>query len=225
MVAEVRDYAIILLDTNGIIQNWNAGAEFIKGYTAAEAVAKVSKCSTRKRTKRTDSQTNFLRKPHVWAALRTRAGGYEKMGTRFWGSVVITALHDLNKAIIGFSKVTRDLTERKKAEDQSKVDAVELERKNRALERVNAEISSFAYVASHDLKEPLRKIQTFASRIPESMNKPEAVMDLLSKISGTAARMQKLMDDLLTYSQLSATNGNYQKVDLNIVMDAVCKRS
>ncbi len=223
MVAEVKDYAIILLDKNGIIQNWNAGAEFIKGYTIAEAAGKSFEMFYTPEDQKNRLPNKLLEEAASMGRVANEGWRVRKDGSRFWGSVVITALHDSNKAIIGFSKVTRDLTERKKAEDQSKMDAVELERKNRALERVNAEISSFAYVASHDLKEPLRKIQTFASRIPETMNKPEGVMELLSKISGTAARMQKLMDDLLTYSQLSANNGNYQKVDLNIVIDAVLK--
>ncbi len=223
MVAEVKDYAIILLDKNGIIQNWNAGAEFIKGYTAAEAVGKSFEMFYTQEDQQKRVPNKLLDEAARMGRVSSEGLRVRKDGSRFWGSVVITALHDSNKAIIGFSKVTRDLTERKKAEDQSKEDAVELERKNRALERVNAEISSFAYVASHDLKEPLRKIQTFASRIPETINKPEGVMELLGKISVTAARMQKLMEDLLTYSQLSANNGNFQKIDLNIVMDTVVK--
>jgi PAS domain S-box-containing protein len=223
MVAEVKDYAIILLDKKGIIQNWNTGAEFIKGYTAAEAVGKSFEMFYTKEDQKNRVPNKLLEEAAHMGRVANEGWRVRKDGTRFWGSVVITALHNSKNAIIGFSKVTRDLTEKKKAEDQSKEDAVELERKNRALERVNAEISSFAYVASHDLKEPLRKIQTFASRIPETMDKPEAVMELLGKISGSAARMQKLMEDLLTYSQLSAINGHFHKVDLNIVMDAVLK--
>ena len=223
MVAEVKDYAIILLDKKGIIQNWNAGAEFIKGYTAAEAVGKSFEMFYTQEDQQKRVPNKLLDEAAHMGRVVNEGLRVRKDGSRFWGSVVITALHDSDKEIIGFSKVTRDLTERKKAEDQSKEDAVELERKNRALERVNAEISSFAYVASHDLKEPLRKIQTFASRIPETINKPDGVMELLGKISVTAARMQKLMEDLLTYSQLSANTGNFQKIDLNIVMDAVVK--
>jgi len=223
MVSEVKDYAIILLDKNGIIQNWNAGAESIKGYTAAEAVGKSFEMFYPPEDQKTRLPNKLLEEAARMGRVANEGWRVRKDGIKFWGFVVITALNDSNKAIIGFSKVTRDLTERKKAEDQSKEDAVELERKNRALERVNAEISSFAYVASHDLKEPLRKIQTFASRIPETMNKPEAVLELLGKISGTAARMQKLMEDLLTYSQLSASNGNFQKIDLNVVMDTVLR--
>jgi PAS domain S-box-containing protein len=223
MVAEVKDYAIILLDSKGIIQNWNTGAEFIKGYSTAEAVGKNFEMFYPPEDQKNKLPHKLLEEASRVGRVTSEGWRVRKDGSKFWGSVVITALHDSENNIIGFSKVTRDLTERKKAEDQSKADAVELERKNRALERVNAEISSFAYVASHDLKEPLRKIQTFASRIPESMAKPESVLELTSKISGSAARMQKLMEDLLTYSQVSAVNRNFQKIDLNIVMEAVLR--
>jgi len=223
MIAEVKDYAIILLDKKGIIQNWNVGAEFIKGYTTEEAVGKSFEMFYSQDDQKNKVPNKLLEEAARMGRVTSEGWRVRKDGTKFWGSIVITALHDSENNIIGFSKVTRDLTERKKSEDQSREDAVELERKNRALERVNAEISSFAYVASHDLKEPLRKIQTFASRIPENIDNPEAVMDLLNKISGSASRMQKLMEDLLTYSQLSATNGLLQKIDLNIVIEAVLK--
>src|SRR6185295_17569078 len=84
-----------------------------------------------------------------------------KNGTVFWGSIVITALHDVDDNIIGFSKVTRDLTEKKLADDQLKQYARDLEFRNKELEQ-------YAYVASHDLQEPLRKIQTFAELLEKN---------------------------------------------------------
>src|SRR6185436_12659174 len=84
-----------------------------------------------------------------------------KDGTMFWGSIVLTALHDNMGSIIGFSKVTRDLTERKVAEDRLKEYTNQLEFQNNELEQ-------FAYAASHDMKEPLRKIQIYNSAIAEN---------------------------------------------------------
>jgi PAS domain S-box-containing protein len=223
MVSEVKDYAILMLNKKGIIQNWNAGAEFIKGYTANEAIGKSFEMFYTEEDQHNKLPIKLLDEASRVGRVAHEGWRVRKDGTRFWGYVVITALHDATGAIIGFSKVTRDLTERKHAEDQAKIDAVELERKNRALERLNAEISSFAFVASHDLKEPLRKIQTFASRIPDVINSPEEIKQLLHKISGSASRMQKLMEDLLAYSQVSANNRHFQKVDLNMVVDAVQK--
>jgi len=117
LVANVRDYAIFALDLNGVILSWNAGAERIKGYTADEIIGKHFS----------------IFYPHDLVAegfpefeLRTAAntGRFEdegwrlrKDGSRFWANVVITALHDETGRLVGFGKVTRDLTERREAEE------------------------------------------------------------------------------------------------------------
>jgi light-regulated signal transduction histidine kinase (bacteriophytochrome) len=137
----------------------------------------------------------------------------KKDGTKFWGSVVMTALHDESKNIIGFSKVTRDLTERKLAEDKMKQYADQLESQNKELEQ-------FAYVASHDLQEPLRKIRTFNSLIleHEDDNLSAKARDYFARSISAADRMHKLIDDLLTYSRATRDTHKYEPVDLNIIV-------
>ncbi|HET9684979.1 MAG TPA: PAS domain S-box protein, partial [Gemmatimonadaceae bacterium] len=117
LVSSVRDYAIFALDPDGVILTWNAGAERIKGYRADEIIGKHFS----------------IFYPHELVAegfpafeLRTAAntGRFEdegwrlrKDGSRFWANVVITALRDEQGALVGFAKVTRDLTERREAEE------------------------------------------------------------------------------------------------------------
>src|SRR4051812_17890747 len=133
MVNEVVDYAIILLSTDGIIQNWNKGAEKIKQYKKNEVVGKHFSIFYLPEDQSSDLPTQLLNQ----AALEGRAvhEGWRvrKDGSRFWGSIAITALHNDNDEIMGFSKVTRDLTERKSTEDQLKRYSEELEQKNQAL--------------------------------------------------------------------------------------------
>ena len=95
-----------------------------------------------------------------------------------------------------------------------------LEQKNRELEKSNKELESFNYVASHDLQEPLRKIQTFLSMISQRGDDTKAIHTYMDKISSSADRMSNLIQDVLTYSRLSVEN-QFTDVDLNKVIDNV----
>ncbi|MGC3943132.1 MAG: PAS domain S-box protein [Chryseolinea sp.] len=220
MIAEVQDYAIILLDEQGIIQNWNAGAEKIKGYRAPEIVGKSFELFYTQ-----DDRISKLPQRLLQEAMNNGRAMHEgwrvrKDGSRFWGNTVITALHSDKGNIIGFSKVTRDLTLKKEADDRLRQNAIDLEDKNKSLQRLNEEISSFAYVASHDLKEPLRKIQTFANRILDGDNVNET-QHFVEKILTSATRMRQLMDDLLSYSRLSKSESLSKEIDLNVLVKLV----
>lgn len=118
LVETVQDYAIFSLDCHGVITSWNRGAQRIKGYTAREAVGRhfsmfyeppdVARGWPREELERAAEQGRF--EDEGW---RVR-----KDGTRFWANVVITAIKDEHGQLLGFSKVTRDLTERRRHEEQ-----------------------------------------------------------------------------------------------------------
>ncbi len=112
--------------------------------------------------------------------------------------------------------VVQDVTDQMKTERK-------LREKNLDLKRTNAELESFNRVASHDLQEPLRKIQMFLSRIStEDRNKlPEKVIQNIAKVNGAAMRMQSLIINLLTYSRIDNKHENFEEVNINMVVDKV----
>ncbi len=230
MIAEVQDYAIIMLNRVGDIEEWNIGAETIKGYKAKEILGKNFRIFYTEE----DRQQKL---PEMLLELAARKGRAQHEGwrvrkdrTRFWGSVTITALHDNDNHIIGFSKVTRDLTERKIAEDNLRSKNHELEEMNKELGIMNRELSSFAYISSHDLQEPLRKIQTFSSRILEvdKANLSEKGLAYFSRIQAASQRMRLLIDDLLTYSRANSAERKYGRfpwIGLSVTLSSTLRRT
>lgn len=221
MISEVQDYAIILLDKDGNIKNWNTGAEYIKGYSAKEIIGKNFNEFYTKEDREKKLPEQLLEEARDAGKVAHEGWRVRKDGSRFWGSVVITALHDQHGNVMGFSKVTRDLTEKKKADDALRSSAEQLNIKNRTLEKLNAELSSFNYVASHDLQEPLRKIQTFATRLREKEELSGNGEEYLEKIKTGAAQMQNLIAALLSYSQVSNDTSTFERIDLNEVVQTV----
>ncbi|MEO6721455.1 MAG: PAS domain S-box protein [Ferruginibacter sp.] len=216
MIAEVQDYAILQLNENGDIVNWNAGAELIKGYSASEIIGKNFRSFYSKQDRENQLPERLLELAREKGKATHEGWRIRKDGTRFWGNIVITALHNDNNEVIGFSKVTRDLTERKEAEEA-------LKEKNRELEKRNQELSEFAYISSHDLQEPLRKIQTFITRILESEGErfSEKGRDFFSRIQSSSIRMRTLIEDLLAYSRTNNTEQKFVVTDLNKLLQEV----
>ncbi len=211
MIAEVQDYAIILLDENGFIQNWNIGAEKIKGYKADEIVGKHFSIFYPAEDQQNKLPDQLLERARAEGKALHEGWRIRKDGSRFWGTIVITALHGKDNTIIGFSKVTRDLTEKKIADEKLLSYTAELEIQN-------GELEQFAYVASHDLQEPLRKIQTFTELIKDNYNDEQFVDRYFEKLDTSAKRMALLVKSLLNYSRLSNDKSEKTKVDLNTVL-------
>lgn len=210
LIEGVQDYAILTLDPEGNVSTWNSGAERIKGYKAEEIIGRNFSLFYTKEDIERDHPTEKLR-------VAAEVGRYEeegirirKDGSRFWASVLITAMRDETGNLIGYSKVTRDITERKQAEEKLKLFNAELQRSNR-------ELQEFASVASHDLQEPLRKVRAFGDRL--SANHADELspraQDYLRRMQNAAERMQNLINDLLTYSRVTTRARPFVEVDLH----------
>lgn len=223
MVEEVQDYAILYLNRDGIIENWNIGAEKIKGYKAEEITGKYFGVFYRPEDQESNLPNRLLELAREKGRAVQQGWRVRKNGSLFWASVVITAVHNKNNDVIGFSKVTHDLTEKKRADDKIKLNALELEQKNAELEHMNKELQSFAYISSHDLQEPLRKIQTFASQIidKEFENLSDSGKDKFQRMQKAAQRMQTLINDLLSYSRTNIQERKFEKTNLSKIIDEV----
>src|SRR5262249_5285498 len=109
------------LDTTGHVASWNAGAQRIKGYTAAEIVGKHFSIFYPEEANARDWPAQELREAMRLGRFEDEGWRLRKDGTRFWANVVITALHDAQGKHRGFSKITRDLTERRAAEERLRI--------------------------------------------------------------------------------------------------------
>ncbi|HET6344650.1 MAG TPA: ATP-binding protein [Myxococcota bacterium] len=198
LVHNVREYAIYTLDAAGCVETWNQGAERIKGYATEEVVGKHLSLFY-------PPEEVAAGKPASDLATATALGKHEeeaqrirKDGSRFWAHVVLTALRDDTGKLIGFAKVTQDISERKRHDEERQRVLEELARSNR-------ELQDFAVVASHDLQEPLRKIQMFGDRLRATQSaqlSPEGV-DYLERMQRAGARGQLLIQGLLAYSRVT----------------------
>ncbi len=125
LVEQVRDYAIFALDPQGHVRTWNPGAQRFKGYTPDEIIGKsFSVFYTPEDIARARPQTLLATAERVGRA-EDEGWRVRKDGSRFWASVLITALRDENGALVGFAKITRDLTERRAAQERERQLAAE----------------------------------------------------------------------------------------------------
>ena len=212
LVEGVQDYAIFSMDPNGVVTSWNIGAERIKGYKPHEIEGKNFSAFYTPEDRADALPQKVLETAAREGHFTGEGWRMRKDGTRFWASVVVTALRDDEGHLYGFSKVTRDMTERKRLLDAIQQHAHELELRIQEREESNAELEAFAYSVSHDLRAPLRAISGFAEAMREDCAaKLDAQgLDYLSEITNAASRMNVLVQDLLDYGRVS-------RVDLPLV--------
>lgn len=199
MVESVQDYAIVMLDSEGYVTSWNQGAERLKGYSADEILGRHFRVFY-------PEQVAGAGRPEEELAAARRDGRYEeegwrvrKDGSRFWANVVITALFDPNHNHVGFVKVTRDMTEQRRA-------AAQLEASNRRLAASIRQTEEFVALTAHELQTPVTVISSTADLLRQYWDQMEAAErdESLERLMSGSRRIRRLLSDLLTASSLDA---------------------
>jgi PAS domain S-box-containing protein len=154
-VNAVQDYAILILDPDGVITSWNAGAQRLKGYAAEEILGKHVSVFYPEEDVRSGKIERELAEARRVGRVEDESWRIRKDGSRFWANVIITALVDEYGTLRGFGKVTRDMTERRRFEQ-------ELERAREAAAAANRAKDEFLSRVSHELRTPLNAVLGFA---------------------------------------------------------------
>ncbi len=218
LVDSIQDYAIFMMDPHGYIQTWNKGAQKNKGYTASQIIGKhfsifyaPEDIAAGKPSKELEIATNFGRvEDEDWRIKRD--------GTRFWASVVITALRDPNGNLVGFAKVTRDLTDRKRYEDALLNANIQLKAQQKELQLLNESKDDFISLASHQLRTPATVIKQLLGLFVEGFipDVAEDHMSIIKKAYDSNDRQIQIVNSLLKVAQVDAGNVKLQLTDCDI---------
>ncbi len=215
LVSSVRDYAIFMLDPEGNIATWNAGAARIKGYTANEIIGCHFSTFYPEEDVRNRKPERELEIARAQGSVEDEGWRVRKDGTRFWANVVITAVHDARGQLRGFAKVTRDITDRKQAEEtqralleqrEARLQAEEERRRAEASYRVAQEANrakdEFLMTLSHELRTPMTAILGWSRMLPSMSPNDPLFHEAVTSIAGGAQLQARLIDDILDVSRV-----------------------
>jgi PAS domain S-box-containing protein len=205
LVESVRDYAIFILDLHGRVTTWNAGAQRIKGYLPEQIIGK---------------HFSVFYPPEVDGKaicdaeleVAKREGRFEgegwrvrQDGSRFWANVVITALRHPEGALVGFAKVTRDLTERRNAEERLRTLAAQ----NAALQekaRIQQFQERFLAILGHDLRNPLAAMDMGLGILRQRATDATSLR-ILDRIDSSSRRMSRMIQQILDLTRSRLAGG------------------
>jgi PAS domain S-box-containing protein len=206
LVQEVKEYAIFMLDTSGRIVTWNAGAQRLKGYTADEIIGQHFSIFYDKENIANGKPQRELETATTEGRVEDEGWRLRKDGTRFWANVVITALHDEKGNLKGFSKITRDMTDQRKAEDALREQAALLEQRvnerTAELEQANRAKDEFITTLSHELRTPLTSITGWVQMLEAGELTPTQQRKAFEVIDRNLTAQAQLIDDLLNVSRI-----------------------
>jgi PAS domain S-box-containing protein len=206
LVNTIQEYAMFLLDTEGNVVTWNPGAQKLKGYTSKEIIGKHFSVFYPKK--------DIVAGKPEWELDVCRESGHvedegwriRKDGTKFWANVVITALRDDDGELIGFAKVTRDLSERKRHEEMLRKANRKLQQQSKLLQELNNAKDEFISLASHQLRTPASGVKQFLGLLLDGYagELTDIQRDFVMRAYEGNNRQINLVNDLLSVAQVDA---------------------
>jgi PAS domain S-box-containing protein len=188
LVESVRDYAIFMLDVNGNVRSWNAGAQALKGYSADELIGRHFSVFCTPEDVEAGVPAAELREARQSGRAEREGWRVRKDGTLFWANVVVTGVYGTQGELIGFVKVTRDMTERRRLEE---------------LERSSRMMSEFLAMLAHELRNPLAPMRNAVTLMQLEHTASPALRNARDIIDRQLTHVTRLVDDLLDIGRLT----------------------
>jgi PAS domain S-box-containing protein len=192
LVEGIKDHAIFLLSPQGQVESWNPGAERITGYSAGEVIGQNMDRFFTPEARDAGEPWKSLERARKEGRLEDEGWRVRKDGSRFYANVVLTLLRDDHGEPIGFVKITRDVTERRRSQEQE--------------ERLRV-TELFVGVLGHDLRNPLTAINAAAQLLLRRDDVPEQANKILARIASSGERMARLIDQLLDFTRVRLGGG------------------
>jgi len=214
LIGSVKDYGIFMLDPDGRVASWNEGARRIKGYEADEIIGRHFSVFYPEAARSSGFPDYELEVARDVGRFEDEGWRVRKDGTQFWANVVITALHADDGSLMGFAKVTRDLTERRLAQQRE----IEDTRRIAESEAANRAKTGFLAAMSHELRTPLNAIAGYAQLMQEGIAGPTTGLqqEYLSRIRGSQVHLLGIVNDLLNYGRIEAGELAYDLTSISL---------
>lgn len=229
LVEAVTDYAIFLVGPDGCILTWNLGAERIKGYRASEIIGKHISVFYTAEDRRNGRPERNLREAARRGSVEDQGWRLRKDGTRFWADVQLSTLHDLQGKLLGYAKVTRDMTEVRAAAERERLLMIERQARELAEEALRSR-DRFLAIASHELKTPVASLQVAVESL--LLSREQGTLDVprtergIERMDRAVKRLAMVLGELLDVSSLErgTTTFTFSDVDVSRVAAEVIER-